>query len=195
MLGLKSDGRHFPWLSRRGSASSFFHCVVLAESLIFPELENYILPRDTRFSLVRDEMSTLFLQFFKKILGAGLRVPALGDDQGDPPSRKATAGQVTRERARATRGTTAVEAAVTAAIRRNSQATPLPLMTSQATRLPLQSHPINNHDFSLVWPVFCSLHKTGANGIVANIIPFLGITLRAAQNAVEESRLPESLRF
>ena len=43
-----------------------------------------------------------------------------------PPSRKATAGQVTRERARATRATTAVEAAVTAAIRRNSQATPLP---------------------------------------------------------------------
>ena len=38
----------------------FFHWVVLAEALIFPELENYIFARDTRFSLKREEMSILF---------------------------------------------------------------------------------------------------------------------------------------
>ena len=65
----------------------------------------------------------------------------------------------------------------------------------QATRLPLQSHAVNHDDFSLVEPVVRIFHKTGANRIVANVVPFVGITLLAAQNVVEESRLPESLRF
>jgi len=42
----------------------FFHGVVLAEILIFPELENCIFARDTRFSLERDEMSILFSEVF-----------------------------------------------------------------------------------------------------------------------------------
>jgi len=85
--------------------------------------------------------------------------------------------------ARDTRAITAVEAAVPAAT------------SSQATRLPLQSRAINYNDFALVWPVTRTFHKARAHGILADVIPFLGVTFVAAQNVIKKSRLPKTRQF
>jgi hypothetical protein len=81
---------------------------------------------------------------------------------------------------------------VSAATRRISQAARPPVgRTRPVASLPLQSPPINHHDFSLVWPLVRSFHKTGSNRVVADVIPFLSIALLAAQNVIKKSRLPQ----
>ena len=74
-----------------------------------------------------------------------------------------------------------VEAAVSAATPR----------ISQATRLPLQSRSIDHDDFALVLPLVCGLHKASTDRIVPHVIPFLGVIFVAAQNVIKKSRLPQ----
>ena len=62
---------------------------------------------------------------------------------------------------------------------------------SQATRLPLQLRAIDQNDFSLVWPVARTFHKTSAHWILTNVIPFLTVTFVTAQNMIKESGLPK----
>ncbi len=53
--------------------------------------------------------------------------------------------------------------------------------------------PLENIQFTLIWPVFPARHQTGLDGVFHNIEPLLVITLTAAKLPVEKIFLPNGL--
>jgi hypothetical protein len=65
------------------------------------------------------------------------------------------------------------------------------LATADATA----SYPVDNNDLAGVWPIVSIFDESGANGIIADVIPFLPVGLVASQDVIVESRLPKTAQF
>ena len=53
------------------------------------------------------------------------------------------------------------------------------------------SHPVDDHDLSLIRPIFGLCNQTRTHWILVHIIPFLGVAFQIANEVVEESALPK----
>lgn len=68
--------------------------------------------------------------------------------------------------------------------------------TADATAVFLNaSRAIEAHDFSSERPVFCPNDEPGAHGILEHVVPFLGVTLVAAQEMIVKAWLPIGNEF